>query len=322
MSDIHDRHPSEERLQAFLDGDVPARERRRLEKHVASCPRCSDELATWRHLFEDLDALSSHRPSVDFQARVMAGVRVPEDLPWAARAKARLAALVPAATTRHLPADVLQDVADGALGARAAARAMAHLEGCAVCEAELRSWTGVIDQLSALQQLAPPDGFADHVMGRWATTTSRVGAAKAPAVAARRRWTRAWAGAKRLLPRTRRAWAAVSGAAVTPAVVLGLVLWTVFSHPTLTPQALASFAFWQLSDLAVTAWSALVSGALGLARITNLDGLVATMLDAPFVTAFAFTAYAVAFLAAARILYKNLIDRRSPGHRYASASVS
>ena len=94
-----------------------------------------------------------------------------------------------------------------------------------------------------------------------------------------------------------------------------------FSHPTLTPQALASFVFWQLGDLAVVAWSGLVQGGLAVASASGLDALVATMLDAPGLAVLGVASYCVAFVCAVRILYKNLLDRRSLRHRYVSASA-
>jgi len=322
MSDIHDMHPNEDLLQAFLDGDVPAGERRRIEAHVASCTRCTEELASWQVLFEDLDALSSHRPSTDFATRVMAGVRVPEELPWAARVRARLSSLLRAGVPDHLTAGVLQDLADGMLAARETARAHRHLEQCTVCAAELRQWSTVMDRLSGLESFEPAVGFADSVMAGLAAARAEQPVAVTPAMAGRRAWTRLVASAKRFVPRTRRAWAAIAGVAVTPAVTFGLVLWTVFSHPALTPQALASFAVWQIRDLAVKGWGLLIDGGLQVARVTGLDGVIESMIQAPWLAVGGFALYAVAFAFAVRILYKNLIDIRSIRGRYASASAS
>ncbi len=320
MSDIHDRHPSEDRLQAFLDGEVSSRQRRRIEDHVASCARCWEDLATWRVLFEDLDALGAHGPGPDFAARVMAGVEVREPLPWAARVRARLTGLLWG--PEHLSADVLQDLADAALPSRMATRARKHVAGCAVCADELRAWSAVMDRLSGLERFAPAQGFADQVLlGLEAAMGQRTAAAPS-AVLGRPLRSRVLAVARRFVPRTRRAWAAISGAAVTPAVTFGLVLWAVFSHPTLTPQALASFLAWQVSDLAVAAWSAVVAGGLEVARFTGLDSFVDAMLQAPAVAALGLALYAVAFTVAVRVLYKNLLISRSVRHRYASASAS
>jgi anti-sigma factor RsiW len=312
MSEPRDKHPSDETLQAYLDDVVSPRERRRIETHVASCARCTEEIAGWSLLFEDLGALTKHGPSPDFQARVMAGVTLPEALPWAARVKARFAALLPA-RPEHLGSDLLQDLADGALTGRQAARARAHLDACDVCAQEMRGWTAVMSRVSDLNRLAPREGFADRVMAGLAVAT-------APAVVRVPAWRRALAVGARFVPKTRRAWAALAGASVTPAVTFGLVLYTVFSHPTLTPQALASFVFWQLTELTVTAWGGLVSGGLALVRLAGLDGLLQTVLDAPVMVAGGVAIYALASVLALRVLYKNLIARRSLGHRYASAA--
>jgi anti-sigma factor RsiW len=329
MSNLQNSHPSTERLQAFLDGDVPSRERRRVEEHVASCAVCSEELATWRLLFEDLDDLRSPRPSVDFSDRVMSGVRLPAELPLAARVKGWLSAGAlgralggaarPRARTTHLDAGVLQDLAEGILAARTTARAHTHLEGCATCSRELQSWTTVLASLSELDRFAPIDSFADRVIAGFEPSAVRV-VTRRPALA--RAMAHAVSGARRFLPKTRRAWAALSGAAVTPAVTFGLVLYAVFSHPTLTPQALVSFTFWQITDLSVVAWNALVSGGIALAQTTGLDSLIDAMLGAPLVTAGGVAIYSVAFILATRVLYKNLTDSRSIRPRYASATAS
>jgi anti-sigma factor RsiW len=314
MSEARDKHPSDETLTAYLDDAVPPRDRRRIETHVASCARCTEEIANWGLLFEDLGSLAQHGPSPDFRARVMAGVIVPEALPWAARMKARFAAYFPA-RPEHLGSELLQDLADGVLTARQAARARAHLEACHVCVGELRGWTAVMSRISEVDRLAPREGFADRVLAGLAPAT-------APSVERVPAWRRALAVAARFAPKTRRAWAALAGAAVTPAVTFGLVLYVVFSHPTLTPQALASFAFWQLTELAVTAWGGLVSGGLSLVRLAGLDGLVQAVLDAPVMVAGGVAVYAAATVIALRVLYKNLIAGRSLGHRHASASAS
>jgi hypothetical protein len=173
----------------------------------------------------------------------------------------------------------------------------------------------MLARLSELDRFAPVDGFADRVIAGLKPATAR-------AVVRQPTWARALSGMRRFLPRTRRAWAALAGASVTPAVTFGLLLYAVFSHPTLTPTALASFAFWQLTDLFVAAWSGLLSGGLAVARVTGLDGFVDAMIGAPLLAAGGVAIYAIAFTVAVRVLYKNLLDSRSMRPRYASASAS
>ena len=124
-------HVSAERLQAFLEGILPGREESRVEEHVAVCARCSEELDTWRVLFDDLADLPSHDPHGAFGDRVMAAVRIPERVPLAARIRERLASLLPALPSEHLAPHRLQDFVEGLLPGRQMARVEAHLGECA-----------------------------------------------------------------------------------------------------------------------------------------------------------------------------------------------
>ena len=49
---MSNEHMSAQRLQAFLEGELPHREHARMEEHLADCARCSAECATWRVLFD------------------------------------------------------------------------------------------------------------------------------------------------------------------------------------------------------------------------------------------------------------------------------
>ena len=109
---LSNEHLSAERLQAFLEGDLPDGEAVHVEEHLAGCARCSAELDGWRILFEDLGGLAPHRPIEGFADRVMAGVQT-----------GRVPAL-----GEHVAADVLQDFLEGSLAARKASRIEAHLE--------------------------------------------------------------------------------------------------------------------------------------------------------------------------------------------------
>ncbi|MGE0159410.1 MAG: anti-sigma factor [Gemmatimonadales bacterium] len=301
MSTGNDIHLSAEQIQAFLEGDLPigGRERRRVEGHLAVCPRCTAELDAWRSLFADLSELAAQpvppsRPS--FADRVMAGVRI-----------------------EHLAGDVLQDLADGLLPEAQAARARAHLAACATCGGELDSWRGLMGALARAQHFAPGETFADRVMAALPARQTAAVVGRAPIEAsARPMWDRALVHGRRIagrmIPRSRRAWAALSGVAVTPAAIFGLVLWVVFSHPTLTPQALASFALWQISDLLAVGWNGLLTGGLELvstARYESVLQTVTTLTRSPLVLAGGALAYAAVAIVALRVLYKNLIGRRA-----------
>jgi anti-sigma factor RsiW len=323
----NDIHLSAEQIQALLEGDLPRdrRERHLLEEHLASCARCSAEVDAWRVLFADLSELAARplpRPSPGFADRVMSGVRIPE--PVSQPARGWWASLLPA-KRRHLSGDILQDLADGLLSTRRAARAHAHLVSCASCTAELEAWRGVMAALDGMPRFSPRESFADRVVAALAprarTETAVAHPARQPAQVAP--WQRALVVARRtavrVMPRTRRAWAALSGVAVTPAAIFGLVLWVVFSHPTLTPQALVSFAMWQISDLLAAGWNGLLATVLTLASTTGYDSVLqsfASLARTPLVLAGGALVYSAVAAFALRVLYKNLIAHR----RYARVS--
>ena len=83
-------HLSAERLQAFLEGELPSREHARVEEHLSGCGPCSAEYDAWCLLFEDLEDLASPQPRQGFADRVMASVHIPQPLPLAARVRRRL----------------------------------------------------------------------------------------------------------------------------------------------------------------------------------------------------------------------------------------
>jgi hypothetical protein len=130
----------------------------------------------------------------------------------------------------------------------------------------------------------------------------------------------AWA--RTLAPQTRKAWAALSGIAVTPAVTFALVVYAVFSHPTLTPGALASFAWWQLTDLAALGWAAVSGVALQGNQIVGIGALWQTVAAAPMVLAASVLLYTVFSALALRVLYSNLFATRSVDTRYAQLTAS
>lgn len=311
-----DEHLSAERLQAFLEGSLASGEHAQTGTHIAQCARCSAELDGWRVLFEDLTDLPSMRPLEGFVDRVMSEVLIPEQLPLVARVRARLRSLLPASGTDHVGPDRIQDLLDGILPGLQVARVKRHLAACAPCQAELQGWSAVLRQLDALERLAPGGHFAEAVMaGLHAPIAVRVPAASAYP-------SRALAWVRTFVPQTRRAWAALSGIAVTPAVTFALVAYAVFSHPTLTPGALASFAWWQLADLAALGWTAVSGVALESTQVFGLGALWQTATAAPVVLGAGVLLYTVFSALALRVLYRNLITTRPVDTRYAQLSAS
>lgn len=302
---IHNHgHLSAERIQAFLEEELPKREHRLVEEHLEACARCSSELATWETLFSDLGALRGHRPHEGFAERVMTNVRLPEPRSLPERVRSRAAAMLGLGESGHVDGTLAQDLVDGLLPGRQAARVRRHIERCGPCGDQVEGFARIVSGLERLPRLEPSAAFADQVMAR-----VNLAPQLAPErVAETPRWL---AAARRLVPRTRRAWAALSGAAVTPVATVGLVLYAVFSHPTLTVESLLSYVSWQIADLAAMGWGAMIGlMAQGVAAL-GLRDLLGAAASAPMAIAAASVLYSVLVVMALRVLYKNLVTARS-----------
>ena len=297
-------HPAVDVLQDFLEGSLAARRAESIEQHLGSCGACAEEADAWLVLMRRLDGLEGFAPATGFAERVMARVEVRERVPLVSRVGRRLAGLLRAPVSEHVPAGVLQDFVDAALPAHAMARVEAHLEGCPPCAGEARGWQTVAARLDTLERHAPSEGFGDRVLIGLREAHARGAAAPRPLPA------RLAAAARRLVPQTREAWAALSGIAVTPAVTVGLVFWVVFSHPTLTLGSLASFAWWQLSDVAGAAMSVVATAAVQSTEAFGAWSLVESLASAPAMVAGGVVVYTMICALALRVLYKNLIANR------------
>ena len=309
-------HLSAEAVEALLDGALSPVERARVEEHLASCARCVAELAVWRGLFEGLQDLPTLAPREGFADRVVAGIEMPEPLSWAARTRAALAArLVPGG---HLDDDRLQDLASGLLAARQETRLRVHLEACPGCASRAEGWRTMLTHLDRLERFAPAEDFAARVMAevRVPVPAAAVAPARVP------EWRRAVARIRGLVPRSRRAWAAISGVAVTPVVTLGLVLWTVFTHPAITPGALVSFVGWKASELGAFVWGALTSRAMQSTELFGVFSWLRSLALSPAALVAAFLVFSVGTVAAAWVLYRNLVNTHPVDAGYGHASLS
>jgi len=302
-------------LQDFVEGALAAREAARIEEHLEICAECTTEAVAWTGVMTRLRGLDSFDPEAGFVERVMAHVEVPVALPLAARIRSRVSSLIGAGTTEHISADLLQDLIDDVLPARAMARIRSHVDGCGECSSEIEAWRDVAGRLEGLAAFAPSEAFADQVMARVQLPQATV------AVTRRKAAARVLATAWRLVPQTREAWAALSGVAVTPAVVAGLVFYAVFSHPTLTLGSLVSFTWWQVTDLAVVGFAAFSAAAVQSAEVFGAYSLFETLAGAPVMVAGGVLAYSMVCALAMRVLYTNLIPNRPDG-RYAHVSAS
>ena len=315
-------HLTAERIQAFLDGALPTEERVFVEDHAAFCGSCQAELDTWRLLYSELSELPELAPSEGFTSRVLAELEVtvpaPDlvTVPEAAKAGAfRWLRRRTAGVAEHLGPERLQDYIEGLLPQPQMARIEAHLDGCGACRNEATSWRELIQGIETLPELVPSAGFAQRVMAQ-----VRIGRlVRQPIAASTGTRMLAWAG--RLLPRTQKAWAVISGVAVTPATVGALLVYTVFSNPTVTPGYLASFIWWQVSGAA--------SAVAGLATDTLFESAVMfyaysaleALAGAPVLAALVAVSLAAATSVSGWILYRNLLPTPKVDGQYATVSI-
>lgn len=322
LSEHESSHVPGHVLQDFLDGSLATRRAHRIEEHLAGCGSCTDEADAWLGLIRRLDGLERFAPAEDFAQRVMSRVEIPEQVPLAARIRRKLEAVLGTAPTpEHVPQGLLQDFIDGGLPATVMARVEAHVDECGRCADELDGWQALATRLEGLERLEPAEGFADRVMVGF-----RQARAAAPVAGRAPRWRRALVAARgragRLVPDPKQAVAALSGAAVTPMAVLGVVVWALWSHPTLTLGSLISFAWWQASDLAATAFGALSGVVVRNVEVAGLYPLLDTAASAPAMVAFGALAYTTICALALRVLYKNLFANRSSGRHFHVSTAS
>ncbi len=293
-------HLTAERIQAFLDEALSRDERAEIQEHATYCGRCQAELEAWQLLYSELGGLPELSPAPNFQARVLAGLdtSVPaasaekRRFGWIRRRAARVAG--------HLDPERLQDYVEGLLPAPQMARVSAHLEACRGCRSEEEQWRGLIQGIEKLPVMAPSDAFASHVMGQ-----IQIGRLVRP-VAARTARSRALAWAGRLVPQTQRAWAVISGIALTPVTVGALLAYAVFSNSLVTPGGLASFLSWRISGGATALWGYLTDGLIESPIAFYAYSALDLLAGAPAVTAMVAVAFAATTSLSAWVLYRNL----------------
>lgn len=309
-------HIAPDVLHDFVDGQLAARQAHKIEEHLRACGSCTAEADAWISVLQRLDGMERFAPAEGFAARVMDEVAVPNHIPLAARVRGRVVEIFGASRPEHVPEGILQDFVDGTLPTRAVARVEAHLDQCAACTSELGAWQSVAARLETLESMAPSPALSARVMAE--VRIQQAAQELAPVSL----WWRAGAAARRVVPQTRQAWAALSGVAVTPAVILGLMVWAVFSHPTLTLGSLASFAAWQVADLFTGLFSGTSALLLQSVDAFGIRTLFETVAGAPVVLAAIILTYTVLCVLAWRVLYRNLFANRSLLGRYAHVSFA
>jgi hypothetical protein len=83
------------RLSAYLEADLAAGERARIEEHLAGCPECRREYLELRHTVDLLRGLLEPEPPLDLAGRVIARLREGEGRPGVvARCRVRVSRIV------------------------------------------------------------------------------------------------------------------------------------------------------------------------------------------------------------------------------------
>ena len=127
----------------------------------------------------------------------------------------------------HLSDWTLEQLAEGQLPPAEHREATLHLETCSRCSSVADGYHALFAALSELPRFAPSPGFSDAVIARTRLTPE-------PGPVAL--WLR------RFMPKTRRGWALLAAAVVSPALpIVGAVVW-LLTHPLLTPASLWQWA--------------------------------------------------------------------------------
>ncbi len=303
-------HLTAERIQALLDGQLPPGEAVRTREHVDTCARCRSEVEAWEALFGELCELPELAPSAGFQERVMAAAPAARALPWAARVRGWLGLAPVYGPDMHPRGIDLQDLLDGTLGRRRAAAVDGHVRVCSTCRHEVEALAGVVTALERLPLHAPAEGFADRVMERVRVPE--------PAPVLARLGHRALARVREVLSlRTRRAWAAVAGVALTPTLITAMVAWVVFSHPLVTVSGLGYFLWLQGSHLAAAALQWGAAAATGSPLLFRAWQALKGLSVAPSTAATAFVVFSALTVMAVWVLYRNLFTAHVSEGRYA-----
>lgn len=327
-NDLNSRHLNAEGIQAFLEGELPPGEADALEEHASSCARCERELEAWRLLFAELGEMARLAPAPGFRARVMEEVQV--RAPLLERLKGWLVGRGTAArgAVEHLSPGRLQDYVEGILPQGQMARVRSHLEECGRCRRQEAAWQSVFQELGTLPRVEPSPGFARSVMDRVEVPVA------SPARARPSPWDRAVAGiagwlhdvrpaaahalamARKLRPRTRRAWALVGSALAAPGVVMAAAALYVATNPLLSVTNLSTFLWWRVSEATVALTRSTASALLESSVATRGYALLEPVVGSPSLAAGTAAALCVLTVVSLYVLYRNLIATRPVERRY------
>jgi anti-sigma factor RsiW len=165
----------------------------------------------------------------------------------------------------HLTDETLEAYCDGALDAGRQASVETHVFRCGRCRVELDEWRSLFSMLAALPRFAPSAEFADFVMAK---------------VRIPEPWrVRAFALARRFVPKTTPAWAFTVALLAVPLLAIGTLAVWLFSRSYLTGYQLWVFATDQFAAGASSAASGAFSRVVQTDVTVWLVSTVTTFLD-------------------------------------------
>jgi anti-sigma factor RsiW len=312
--DMHSDFDAPGRIQDYLDGVLSPEDERTFEAYMSTSPVLREQVASWRGLMGQLDALPRLAPSPQFRERVVAQLPPTpalERLRAAFRGGAEASFHRPGPTAPfHPPSERLQDFVEGVLPTATAARVRVHLQGCDPCRTEVEEWRTLFASLGTLPGLHPGPSFADRVMGAipsGGTEGSLLAPSAAPSPSRAGFPDRLAARIRVLVPGIGRIRALAGAAVAAPAALAALALWFVASHPLLTPGHLLSFVLWRAGDAvgAVTAWmGSMVVESGATLRLMELAGILA---GAPALTVLGVVGFCVAMVGSVWVLHRFLV---------------
>lgn len=308
-------HIDVEVLQSLVEGELEERARPKVEAHLQGCARCAAEMEGWRLLFEELRDLPALEPSARFRERVL------ERLPLRASQRApfwtRVRQLLPGVGRQgsgHLSPARAQDFLEGLLPAGVHHRVEAHLSACAECAREVSSWSGFLENLSEIPRFRPSVGFGEGVLRELRERT-------VPAAVRSPRWPdRLRAAIAALVPSTRGGRAVAAGVLTAPVLGLVALFGAVLAHPLLGPLELVAFLSWRTSDLLRSAFEWAMQHASGSRVLLQAASIWEALFSSPAVAVSLLGAVWLTTMAAAWILYRNVVAPSLEASRHVRAS--
>lgn len=170
---------------------------------------------------------------------------------------------------QHLDDWTLDELAEGMLSEMERSSAMAHVEECERCAAELAGYRALYAALSDMPRLEPSPSFNDAVMAR----------VQVPQASPAWSWLIAW------LPTTRRGWSIVGAVLAAPTLTLiGMIAW-VMTHPGVSMGSLWNGAMTGARSIAAAGFDGAMAWGLRSGMFGTVQGAVDALQAVPLETA-------------------------------------